>query len=136
MEFSPIVVFGFNRPKHMNRMLESLSNNLESIDSEVIFYIDGFDNNNNKLIEKTLEIVDKDWKFSSKVINFREENLGCKFNIINGITEVLKKSESIIVLEDDLVLGKNFLNFMNTSIEKYKMSDNVWSISGGGILNY
>ena len=51
MEFSPIVVFGFNRPKHINRMLESLSDNLESVDSEVIFYIDGFDNKNNQLIE-------------------------------------------------------------------------------------
>ena len=132
MNFSPIVVFGFNRPKHINRMLESLSENLESAESEVIFYIDGFDNKNNQLIEETLEIVNKDWNFLKKVVNFREKNFGCKFNIINGITEVLEKSESVIVLEDDLVLGKNFLNFMNSSIEKYKTSDKVWSISGWG----
>lgn len=132
MNSSPIVVFGFNRPNHMNRMLESLCNNPESEYSKVIFFIDGFDNKNNQLIQKTLDVVNKDWNFSDKVVNFRESNLGCKFNIILGITEVLEKNESIIVLEDDLILSKNFLNFMNTSIEKYKMIDKVWSISGWG----
>ena len=132
MNSSPIVVFGFNRPNHMKRMLESLCSNPESEDSKVIFYIDGYDNKNNQLIQKTLDIVNKNWNFSDKVVNFRESNLGCKFNIILGITEVLEKNESVIVLEDDLILSKNFLNFMNTSIEKYKMSDKVWSISGWG----
>ena len=72
MNFSPIVVFGFNS-QHINRMLESLSDNLESVDSEVIFYIDGFDNKNNQLIEETLEIVNKDWNFLKKVVNSREK---------------------------------------------------------------
>tara|TARA_B100001121_G_C18686095_1_gene620730 strand:- start:1563 stop:2516 length:954 start_codon:yes stop_codon:yes gene_type:complete len=132
MSLSPIVIFGFNRPEHMRRMLESLRNNPESRNSKVIFYIDGFDNENDELIEKTLEIVKEDWGFTDKVVNFRDRNYGCKFNIINGITEVFKDFESLIVLEDDLILGKNFLNFMNTSIEKYESSNKVWAISGWG----
>ena len=132
MSLSPIVIFGFNRPEHMRRMLESLRNNPESKNSKIIFYIDGFDNENDELIKKTLEIVKEDWGFADKIVNFRDRNYGCKFNIIYGITEVFKDFESVIVLEDDLILGKNFLNFMNTSIEKYESSNKVWAISGWG----
>lgn len=132
MTLSPIVVFGFNRPNHLNNMLKSLSKNPEAKESKVIFFIDGYDNKSDELINETLEIVKKDWEFSEKTINFRERNYGCKFNIINGVTEVLKDFESVIVLEDDLILGEYFLNYMNTSIEKYKTDDRVWAISGWG----
>ena len=132
MEFAPIVVFGFNRPEHMNRMLESLCKNSESLYSKVIFFIDGYDDKNNELISETLQVVNKDWGFKEKFVNFREINYGCKFNIIHGISQVLQDSETVIVLEDDLILGKNFLNFMNTSLQKYKDNDKVWAISGWG----
>ena len=85
MSLSPIVIFGFNRPEHMRRMLESLRNNPESKNSKIIFYIDGFDNENDELIKKTLEIVKEDWGFADKIVNFRDRNYGCKFNIIYGI---------------------------------------------------
>lgn len=132
MNLSPIVVFGFNRPEHMENMLESLCKNPESEDSKVIFFIDGYDNKNDELINKTIEVAKKDWGFFNKTINIRERNYGCKFNIIEGVTEVLKNYESVIVLEDDLILGENFLNYMNTSIEKYQSSDSVWAVSGWG----
>lgn len=132
MTLSPIVIFGFNRPNHLDNMLKSLNKNPEAKESKVFFFIDGYDNKNDELINETLEIVKKDWDFSEKTINFRERNYGCKFNIINGVTEVLKDFESVIVLEDDLILGEYFLNYMNTSIEKYKTDARVWAISGWG----
>jgi len=33
-------------------------------------------------------------------------------------------------LEDDLIIGRNFLNFMNTCLEKYKPIKKIWHISG------
>ena len=75
MSLSPIVIFGFNRPKHMENMLESLCKNTESKESKVIFFIDGYDDKNNELIHETLEIAKKNWGFSDKTINLREKNL-------------------------------------------------------------
>ena len=43
---------------------------------------------------------------------------------------MLTKHSSIIVLEDDLVLDKNFLNFMHNSLEKFKNKKNILQISG------
>tara|TARA_B100000131_G_scaffold318823_1_gene363475 strand:- start:5542 stop:6534 length:993 start_codon:yes stop_codon:yes gene_type:complete len=130
MNLSPIVVFGFNRPNHMNEMLKSLSNNIESKNSKIIFYIDGFDGKNDENIKKTIEVVKKNWVFGEKIINIREKNYGCKFNIIEGISEVLSSSKSAIILEDDLILSKNYLNFINSSLNKYEAEEKVWSISG------
>jgi len=57
MNLAPIIVFGFNRPEHMKRMLNSLQKNNESIESKVIFYIDGYDGINDKKIKETLTLL-------------------------------------------------------------------------------
>ena len=69
MELSPIVIFGFNRPIHMNRMLSSLMKNKEANNSSVIFYIDGYDGKNDAKINETIDIINKDWGFKTKEIN-------------------------------------------------------------------
>ena len=35
-----------------------------------------------------------------------------------------------LVLEDDIVIGKNFIDFMNECLIKYKKNKNIWHISG------
>ena len=40
-KLSPITIFGYDRPDHLNNLLESLVKNKESRDSSVYFYIDG-----------------------------------------------------------------------------------------------
>ena len=41
MNYSPIVIFGFDRPNHLQNMVTSLIDNNESKHSEVFFFIDG-----------------------------------------------------------------------------------------------
>jgi len=66
MKLSPIVIFGFNRPIHMNRMLSSLMKNKEAKNSSVIFYIDGYDGKNDAKINETIDIINKDWGFKQR----------------------------------------------------------------------
>ena len=47
MNYSPIVCFGFDRPMHLNRMLESLESNKEALKSDVYICIDGPSKNTN-----------------------------------------------------------------------------------------
>jgi len=130
MNLAPIIVFGFNRPEHMKRMLNSLQKNKESLESKVIFYIDGYDGINDKKINETLKVVNSEWNFKEKIVKFRPNNFGCKKNIIDGISEVLNTENKAIIIEDDLELNSYFLEFMNTSLEKYNNNETVWSISG------
>ena len=130
-ELSPITIFGYDRPNHLNNLLESLTKNAESKNSIVYFYIDGLNKNTNKSnYDKTVEVANKDWGFKEKQIIIRDKNFGCRDNIISGITEVLDKHEKIIVIEDDLVVSPYFLNYMNNCLNVYEKNKNIWHING------
>ena len=63
-------------------------------------------------------------KFSVKNKNvtliFRNKNFGLKKNITLGISEIISKYKRVIVLEDDLILSRNFLLYMNSGLNFYK----------------
>ena len=70
------------------------------------------------------------WNFKSTKLILRERNLDCRTNIINTITELFKTNDRLIILEDDLVLGPNFLSYMNAALHKYLNKKEMWCING------
>ena len=46
----------------------------------------------------------------------REENYGLARNVIEGVTEIIERYGTVIVLEDDLVTNRYFLRFMNDAL--------------------
>jgi len=129
---APIVLFAFNRPKHTARLIESLIQNREAAFSSLIVYLD-FPRKNEDFVavqevKKTIILYSD--KFKNVCITERNENYGCKRNVISGVSEVLARHRSIIVLEDDLVVGPYFLNFMNEALNTYKDVKEVYHISG------
>tara|TARA_X000000368_G_scaffold418964_1_gene421112 strand:- start:3206 stop:4156 length:951 start_codon:yes stop_codon:yes gene_type:complete len=130
-KLSPITIFGYDRPDHLNNLLESLVKNKESRDSSVYFYIDGKNEKTNITnYNKTIEIAQKNWGFKEKEVIVRDRNFGCRDNIIEGISEVINKHKKTIILEDDLIVSKNFLDYMNNCLEVYKDKKNIWHING------
>ena len=82
MEFAPIVCFGFDRPKHLNRMLRSLEKNIESKDTIVYICIDGpTENTDLELHKLTVEEANKNWNFKDTIPIIREKNYDCRTNI-------------------------------------------------------
>lgn len=131
MSYAPIVIFGFDRPLHLENMIKSLSANVEAQESEAHIFIDGptnkVDMDNYK---KVIEIVNGELPFKKSHVTVREKNLQCKNNIIFGVTEVIQKTGKAIIMEDDLVVSNQFLHFMNSSLEKYDNNNNIWHING------
>ena len=127
---SPIAIFGYDRPIHLQNLLSSLMENDESRDSDVYFFIDGIKNETNLANHQSVvEIINKNWGFKNKNIIIREDNFGCRRNIIEGVNQVLKLHKRIIVLEDDLTVGKYFLDYMNKSLKKYELREDIWHIN-------
>ena len=50
----------------------------------------------------------------------REENYGLARNVIEGVTEIIERYGTVIVLEDDLVTNRYFLRFMNDALSREK----------------
>ena len=133
MKLAPIIIFSYNRPNHLKRTLEFLKKNTLSKKSEIFFFTDGPENNDKKNLKKidTVKKIIKNFKgFKKKNLIFHKKNVGLKKNILGGVSQVLKKYPSAIILEDDIIVSKYFLHYMNQSLNFYKNIKKIWHVSG------
>ena len=136
MKFSPVVIFAYNRPDHLLNLLTSLSTNPELKNTDGYIFIDGPKGDIDlKRNQKTLEVAKREWQFKNKTIIQRESNLGLKQNILEGLTEICKKFDSFIVLEDDLKVSSNFLKYMNFSLNEFENNKIIQHVNGYNYKN-
>lgn len=108
--------------------------NAEAANSMLYIYCDGAKQHasaeERSAIEKVRELVNsKNWCGKVEIIN-REKNFGLAASVIDGVTAVLNAHETVIVLEDDLVVSPFFLQYMNAALIKYREEEKVISIHG------
>ena len=128
---APIAIFTYKRLHYLEQMINSLKNNILTKKSVVFIFSDGWKNNHDK--EKVLGVrkyISNISGFKKVFIILRPNNFGLSKNIIDGINFVLKNNKKIIVLEEDLKLSKNFLNFINSGLKIYQRERKVASING------
>lgn len=130
-KLSPIVIFTYRRVP--DKLINSLLKNNLAQQSEVRIYSDG---NKNK---KDLEDVTETRKYLHTIKGFKNikiiespNNKGLANSIIDGVSGVLDKYGKIIVLEDDLIVSDDFLEYMNNALDFYQNKVSIWSISGYG----
>ena len=128
---APIAIFGYNRPNHLKRCLESLQNNKEAIFSDVYIFLDGPKNNSElSRVKATRAVAKQPYRFGKIIITEQKENLGLGKSIMSGIDTVLAENPKIIVLEDDLEVTSHFLKYMNQGLDIYESEKKVASIHG------
>lgn len=130
-ELAPIIIFAFNRPSNLKKLLLSLEKNIQIKNSKVIFFIDHYKTKNE--IQKNKEVIEiaSEWSLRYNVeINISKSNLGLKDNILNGINKTFEIYDKAIFLEDDLEVSKTFLEFMNYSLKKYQFNSKIYHVSG------
>ena len=133
MKLAPIIIFSYNRPTHLKKTLDALKKNQLCKKSIVYFFSDGPKTDCIKEYRKiTLvrKIIKKTKNFKSKKIFFYKKNIGLKKIILDGVTKIIKKHGSVIVLEDDIIVSKYFLSYMNQGLSFYASKKKVWHISG------
>lgn len=127
----PVILFVYNRVVHTHRTVESLLRNPASSNSDLIIFSDGpksCDNSND--VQKVRDYISTIEGFKSVTIHSSEINKGLAESIIYGVTDVLTDYESVIVLEDDMVVSPHFLSYMNDGLQKYQHEEKVISIHG------
>lgn len=131
--YAPIVLFVYNRPYHTRRTLEALSKNELAMQSDLFIFADGAKENASSeqllQIEETRKVIrEKQWCKNVEIIE-SPKNKGLADSIIEGVTKIINQYGKIIVLEDDLLTGKYFLNYMNDALYKYENEAKVWHIT-------
>ena len=133
MAYAPIVVFGFNRPDALKNTIVSLLNNEEAKFSDLFVFVDGPREGKvgeKEKVKEVREYVKSITGFKSLHYTFSENNKGLADSIIRGVSEVINQYDRVIVLEDDLVLMPNFLNFLNQGLDYYENNQKVMSVCG------
>ena len=81
----------------------------------------------------TLKVIQKfDKSFNRILVRKSDKNNGMAKNTRDALRSIFfeHKASASIILEDDIVTSKNFLIFMNKSIEKYREYKNIWHVCG------
>ena len=131
MKYAPILVSVYNRENHFKDCIESLQRCQHAKQSHLYIAIDApFRDQdiiaNNNILEYSNSIKG----FEKVTLLIRDTNMGGVKNRDLAREEVFKSYDSLIMLEDDNVFSTDFLNYMNTALEKYKDDPEIFSING------
>lgn len=126
---SPIVIFTYRR--NIDKLIDSLLKNNLAKESELFIFSDGYKSEKDKAdVLEVRENLKNITGFKKVDIKESSTNKGLATSVIEGTSSTLQKYGKVIVLEDDLVVVDNFLNYMNEALEYYKNDKKIWSISG------
>ena len=134
MKLAPIILFVYNRPWHTEQTLEALRKNEFADQSTLYIYCDGpkieASKKDFKSVKEVRSVIrEKQW-CKEVIIIEKDVNSGLSESVIKGVSEVIESHGKVIVLEDDIVVGKHFLKFMNDGLNVYESNDKVYGVSG------
>ena len=130
MNPSPIAVFAFNRPDHLRRTLDALAANKLAAQSDVTIFCDGPRHEGERDATVSVRQVARTARgFASLTVVERPCNLGCAASIIDGLKQMFAHSESVIIIEDDILTSIHTLSYLNTALTHFKGQKNIFSIS-------
>lgn len=127
---APIAIFIYNRPEHLRRMLDSLFACDGFSQSSVYVFGDGPKPGQPIDAIRAARDVAREMLGERAVYSFADTNKGLARSVIDGVSMLTRQFGSAIVVEDDLVLSRDFLAFVNSGLEHYKDDGNVYQVSG------
>ena len=131
MNKTPLLIFAYNRPDHLKRCLSAVISmkNLENF--QIHLMLDGPKNESDrkKVLETRLVIEDFCKRQDSKA-EYSLENKGLSSSIIGGVSNLFENHERLVVLEDDLIPSRYFLEYMGEGLDKFAHDKRVASIHG------
>lgn len=133
---APIVVFAFNRADRLECLLRSLEQNPNTETMDLYIFVDVPDEKDKQNIKNNQEVIEfisryreGDHSFRNIKVEIAKEHKGLAESIISGVTKVINRYGKVIVLEDDLEVSNDFLDYMQRGLEFYSKNSKVWSIT-------
>lgn len=120
----PVVIFAFNRPQKLRRVLNALRyQNVHTL----IFFVDGARNASDLPKVEACRRLAEGVNWANAELHFSETNYGLA-GLANCITQVFEQHSQAIFLEDDCLPAPGFMEFMRRALEKYAQMKTIFSI--------
>lgn len=130
MKETAIIIFAFNRPEHLRSTLSHLSKCDSVLSIPVFFFIDGPRSDSERKVVDEVRLIAESFKHPQKQIISKTVNNGLKKSVISGISTVFESFDRAIILEDDICVNHEFLNYHLRCLEIYEEREEIWSVSG------
>ena len=132
MSLIGIAIFAYNRASHLETLLESLEKSSKFPSLPVHIFLDGSRDLLDSVKTRRVAELCEDFKHRNENVTLHSSasNLGLAKSIIGGLNTMFLAYDSVIVLEDDLILGEYFLDYMILSLTKYSSDRRIGSVSG------
>lgn len=131
MRKTPLAFFAYNRPSHADMALRSLARCRRISECQVILYGDApKDEKNREGVSQTRAVLRSHAAGLGARVIERESNLGLCASISSTVTELCAEYGGVIVLEDDLLVRPDFVDYMLLGLDKYQDESRVLQISG------
>ncbi len=132
MEKIAIIAIAYNRVHSLERLLASLS--AAHYGSGQVPLIISIDRSDTDEVERYAESFA--WPVGPKTVVRHERNLGLKAHILSQ-GHWLDEYDAVVILEDDVVVARDFWNYVRQTVALYKDNDEVAGISLYGFaVNY
>jgi len=126
----PCLIISYRRLEGVQRLIQSLN---EMASTTIYLAIDGPSNTQDLELQNEIE----NWASGFCKIHGielhclrRSENLGVGVSIIDALDWFFSNVSFGVVLEDDLEISEDFLNFVSYCGERYQHINDLWMISG------
>ncbi|WP_080240489.1 glycosyltransferase family protein [Spirosoma rigui] len=128
---APVLLFAYKRPVELKATLEALQANHLAPESDLYIFVDAPKKPADAAgVAQVHQLLDGVTGFKNIYRDYAKTNIGCADSIIRGISYILDRFPSAIIVEDDLITSPNFLDYMNQCLRQYEKDKNVYSISG------
>ena len=136
-EILGIALISFDRPNYFKQTLKSLEEQSSLENTEFHLFQDGQINKFSGRIVTNLSQIDKNIKMferselPNKTKHIEAKNIGNANNQFNAVEYMSKKYKYFMVIEDDVILGKDYLKLMRIMINQFFNDPRIFSVSAG-----
>ena len=127
----PVAMISYNRPDLVRLTMENVALADSAAERDIIMFIDGPRNDTD--IKKQDEIFQIVSAYQARLprleIVRREHNYGCRGNIVDAISAVVNRMGRVIVIEDDILVSRTFLRYMDEALEYYEEDGRIWAVN-------
>ena len=134
MNKAPVLILAYNRADKVANLIDSLR---PLRPSTVLVAVDGPRQNKVNDVEKVAQVhkvlESINWTNDVQILG-REKNLGLKRAVIDSVDWAISSYGKAIVIEEDVVVGAQFLDFMNHMLDVHVKENSIGHISGYNVV--
>jgi len=133
ISFAPIIITTLNRYQHFRLCVESISQSSGAAKTDLFIAIDyPAQKSHEDGYERICEYSKTINGFKSIKIIHRERNFGAELNLKSVKELIYSTYDRFIYVEDDCELSKNFLDYINKGLEKFRDDPRIIAVCGDG----